>query len=592
MGLWPGVLICFLGALIYSNSLQGEFFCDDHLYIVDSESIRDIRDIRGIWRAYNTRFLVGMSFALNYWLGRMDVFGYHVFNTLVHICAALLVRYFVFLTLQTPVMRVASRQDHADDLPFFAALVFLCHPIQTEGVSYIMQRAVAMAAVSYLGTLIFYIRGRLSGRFIFYVLSWLSMAAGFLIKEMTVTVIVSLVFYEMCFFGRDERGSRKMALRLLPFLCGIIVMFVIMRNVATDAVTQVQYAISPHFFDWRYVFTEINVLRTYLRLLVLPLNQTFLYDYPIAEGFFQASTLASLAVLAALLFMAVHLYKSRDNRILSFAIVWFFITTSVEATAVILGARNVIYEHWLYLPMVGYAVFLPFFLRRFFVDRAAFKRVMTGVIVFLCMLTYQRNFIWRTELRLWEDIVQKSPNNAGSHFGMAEVYQRNKIYDRAYAHYQQALFSYKDKKRTPERYDRAYISSIYNNLALICYIFKRDEEMAGYFHRAVSVNPRNEMAYRNAGAIYYELHCYQEALAALREALRLNPRHPESYYYQGLSYAASEDLVLAKSSLRQALILYEKAKDRQKIQDVQQAISALADLRGQPAACSLIKKDH
>jgi tetratricopeptide (TPR) repeat protein len=286
--------------------------------------------------------------------------------------------------------------------------------------------------------------------------------------------------------------------------------------------------------------------------------------------------------------MAVHLYKSRDNRILSFAIAWFFITTSVEATAVILGARNVIYDHWLYLPMTGYAIFLTFLTRKFFVDQTAFRRVMTGIVLLLCLLTYQRNEVWRTEISLWEDVMRKSPLHPGSHFGLAEAYHRKKIYLKAYDHYQKALFLYEDKRRIPQRHDRIYISRIANNLALISFVFGHDKEMLGYFQQAVSVNPSNAAAYRNAGTIYYELRCYDEALSALHQAVILDPEHPKSYHYQGLIYAARNDFTTAEPVLKKALRLYERVGDQKNIPEVQQAITTLRDFSHHPAqACPL-----
>jgi tetratricopeptide (TPR) repeat protein len=563
--------------IIYSNSLKGEFCCDDLPYIVDSESIRNITDIPRIWQTYNTRFLVGLSFAFNYWLGGMEVWGYHVFNIFLHILAALLVQRFIYLTLKTPVMQTTSSGNHKPELAFFAALIFLCHPIQTEGVTYILQRAVSLATIFYLGTLIFYIQARLSGHRLFYIMSWLMMITGFFIKEMTVTVIASLIAYEIYFFGKDKTTQWKQLSRLLPFCGGILLLFLIMRQIKTDAVTQVQYVVSPEFFDWRYVFTEINVLRTYLRLLLIPIHQNYLYDYPVANGLFQASTLFSLAVLTSLLMIAFVWYRSPNSRILSFSIVWFFITTSVEATAVIFGARNVIYDHWLYLPMVGYAIFLTFFLHKFFVQQAAFKRVMTGIILLFCTLTYQRNFVWQTEISLWEDVIQKSPRMAGSHFGLAEAYHHKKIYHKAYDHYQKALVLYQDPSRIAQRHDWIYISRIANNLALIAFIFGQDREMIQYFQKAISANPSNAAVYRNAGVIYYELHCYEEALTMLKQGIALDSDHPKSYHYQGLIYAAINDHAQAESYLKKALMLYERTGNQKEMQEVRQAIATLAD---------------
>src|SRR3989338_7425511 len=101
--LWISTILG-LGVISYSTSLNGEFFSDDYKVIVNNPAVKDITDIKEIWRSFNTRFLPGLSFAFNYSLGQLNPWGYHLFNLICHILVSFLVYQFVYLTFQTPAL--------------------------------------------------------------------------------------------------------------------------------------------------------------------------------------------------------------------------------------------------------------------------------------------------------------------------------------------------------------------------------------------------------------------------------------------------------------------------------------------------------
>jgi hypothetical protein len=172
------LVIIGLGSVIYSNVLRGEFISDDYITIVDNPAVRDPGDIPRIFQAFNTRFLVGLSFAWNYALSGIDVVSYHVVNIAVHLVNSFLV-YILLLTLfKTPVLQNNFPWNRAQDIAFFAGLIFLCHPIQTQGVSYITQRAVSMGTLFYLLTLIFYLKARVDKNRVSYCTAGLAFLTG------------------------------------------------------------------------------------------------------------------------------------------------------------------------------------------------------------------------------------------------------------------------------------------------------------------------------------------------------------------------------------------------------------------------------
>ena len=154
-------LICGLGALVYSNSFICSFHFDDIPSILDNAAIRNIQHLQSIWNIWPCRFVTFLSLALNYHFYQTNVFGYHLYNLAIHLIASLLLWWLVRLTLSTPALKDEPIASHTCLLSLFAGLIFVSHPIQTQAVTFIWQRAASMAALFYLASLCFYIKSRL-----------------------------------------------------------------------------------------------------------------------------------------------------------------------------------------------------------------------------------------------------------------------------------------------------------------------------------------------------------------------------------------------------------------------------------------------
>jgi len=139
------VLISALGTIIYFKSFFSGFEFDDHVFVINNPAIRDLFNLKLIWDGFNTRFLTGLTFAFNYKVAKLSVFGYHLFNLVVHITTSFLVYNLVLTIFKTPCGSKLSFSDNAASIALFSSLIFLAHPIQTQAVTYISQRAASMA---------------------------------------------------------------------------------------------------------------------------------------------------------------------------------------------------------------------------------------------------------------------------------------------------------------------------------------------------------------------------------------------------------------------------------------------------------------
>jgi len=150
-----------LGLIIYSNTLYSPFHFDDINSIPTNPSIKNLSNLKAIWDFWPTRFITYLTVALNYHFSHLRVFAYHLFNLIVHTLSAVLVWWLVLLTFSTPLIKGQKIARHASHIAFFVSLVFVTHPIQTQAVTYIIQRATSLASLFYLASLSLYAKSRL-----------------------------------------------------------------------------------------------------------------------------------------------------------------------------------------------------------------------------------------------------------------------------------------------------------------------------------------------------------------------------------------------------------------------------------------------
>lgn len=153
--IFTAVLLCFTGIAVYSNTFSSPFHFDDYLSIVANPAIRVLSNLKGIWDFWPQRFIAYYSLALNYRLGTLDVSGYHVFNILTHIISGIFVCWLALMTFSALGFKSHNNKRAAKALSLFCGLIFISHPVQTQAVTYIIQRTTSLAALFYFAALIF-----------------------------------------------------------------------------------------------------------------------------------------------------------------------------------------------------------------------------------------------------------------------------------------------------------------------------------------------------------------------------------------------------------------------------------------------------
>jgi len=605
--LLPLLLIGVLGFLAYSNTFQVPFQWDGEIFIKENPIIKDLgyfldaSEAKGseFYGALKSRYIGFLSFALNYKIGALNVTGYHLVNIAIHILNAFLVYAFIILTFRTPFLKKTALAEQAGYVALFSALIFTVHPIQTEAVTYIFQRLAALVSLFYLLSIVSYVRARLSegpAAVGLYAVSLISAVLAMKTKENAFTLPVVITLYEFLFFN-GPAGRRLIRLApLLLTMCIIPLSLAAINRPAGELIGGIAPATRGFSGLSRevYLLTQFRVIVTYLRLLVLPVNQNLDYDYPVFRSFAEPEVFLSFFFLLAIAGISLYfLYRSfsanRGYRVIAFGIFWFFITISVESS--IVPIHMVLDEYRMYLPSAGLLFALISFC--FLVLQSLGTRktgmllplILFSIALIFTFATYKRNMVWQTKISLWEDVVRKSPalvyarNNLGvayleadrlddavvqfnaavalkpdhetAYNNLGMIYSRQGLLDKAEYAFRKAVSIKPD-------YAKAY-----NNLGVIYVRQGRFDDALNVFETAVSFKTVVVDAYNNLGILYMQKGLFREAEKALQDAMQISPDYAKAHYNMGLLYEQQGRINEALGEFKAALRLdptYAKAR--------------------------------
>jgi protein O-mannosyl-transferase len=347
---WRTVVLVLAGSLAYLNSASSPFLFDDMPSVVDNTQIRDMSHWGDVWNILNpgpnspvsARPLVNLSFAINYAMGGLNVFGYHVWNIAVHLLCGIALFALIGRTLALPGLPVALGQ-RATNLAFAAALIWTLHPLNTEVVDYVTQRSESMMALFYLLTLYASVRATRPWPFVAVVSCLLGMAC----KESMVTAPVLIVLFDRVFVFDSLREAWRARWRLYVGLAATWVLLGVLSIGPRSRLSGILSGVSP----WTYLLNQPPLLTRYLRLVVWPRSFVLLYGWPREIGLHDV--LPSAAFIAALLALTVALLRCRPRLGFLGACCWITLapTSSIVPMVTEVGA-----ERRMYLPLAAITV--------------------------------------------------------------------------------------------------------------------------------------------------------------------------------------------------------------------------------------------
>ncbi len=540
------------GFLLYSQTLESPFIFDDLLRITENPAVRinqvsidNIREAAFGGQSTKARPVGNITFALNYYVHQYDVSGYHIVNIAIHIFTGIFLFIFIQTTLNLPIIR--HRYDSGMAIAFFGALLWLVHPIQTQSVTYIVQRLNSMAALFFILAFWMYVRGRLSdqkkikwGWFCGAALAWICALGS---KQNTAILPFLIFVYEWYFFQDLNSDWLKRNLKivfLVAFVFGMITLLYLGLD-PLERISSIRDYANKEFTLSDRALTQFRVVVYYISLLFFPhparLNLD--YDFPLSTSLINPlTTLLSLLLIVGLIGLAIYLAKK--ERLISFCILWFFGNLVIESSIIPLA---IIFEHRLYLPSMMVALISVALAYRYLKLDWLKVGLLSLLVVGLAFWTYQRNLVWADKITLWTDVVEKSPNKARPHFNLGSAYSERNQIDKAIQLYKRAL------EINPE------LEQPHINLGEALERQNKIDEALVHYKTALKIKPDLPEAHNNIGAILAKQGRTEEAIPYYQRAIDLRPHYALAHFNMAGAMVKKGDIDAATKHFNMALAI-------------------------------------
>lgn len=589
------LIISALTFLLYANVINGEFQFDDEKGIVDNIRIKDLRNFFKTIAPFSAltsgRPVTELTFALNYHFGRLDPLGYHIVNILLHIAVSILVYFFIMKTLLLSHFR---HYFSSEKIALFVSAVFAVHPINTQAVSYISQRAEVLSALFYLVSLMLFIKASEQKSLLRISFFYMPAFAAFLLSVSSKTTAVSLplvlFIYDYWFF--PERSLNKRIKFYGPLIACVLV-FSIFYISQLGMSQEVGFSIRE-ITPLQYLLTQFRVILTYMELLILPFSQNLDYEYQISKSLFEVRTLIPAIFIFCLI--ALTFFFRKKNSLLTFGILWFFLI--LAPTSSVIPVTDVIYEHRVYLASIGF--FLSICLAGLWLFEIAVKRYsdkiknVIAVLIALSLIasfsyaTQRRNEVWKTRLGLWSDVARKSPGKPRAHFNLGHALLEKGRYPEAIQEFNMTLKCDNDGSVNKAdvfgqigaalirmgKFDDAISVfreglklspahfAILNNLTIALIEKDLTDQALLYAEMALMTYPSNGDINHTIGEIYLKKGAFSKATQYFIRAIEINPDVPSRYWNASISMEKLGDIPEAIIYMEMYIKLEQNEADR------------------------------
>lgn len=487
----------------------------------------------------NWQPLTWVSHALDYSLWGLNPFGYHLTNTILHAINASLATWLV-LTLLTirRVLPHATSVSPAGSVPVrssiliasgFAGLLFGCHPLRAESVSWISCRTDLLCTLFYLLSILAYITyvrrrtmavGPDEGGYRsapWYICSFALFLLAAFSKPMAVTLPAVLLLLDWHPFGRMTRGKDIVLLCVekLPFIASSVLVTVLTVVAETNLGAVSSFTDVPVSAR---LLVAVKALAAYIEKTIWPTHLAPIYPYPKDSTLFSVEYASALIIIVSITVLSILLLRKQKLILLGWA---YYIITLLPVLGIIKARPVYLADRYSYLPSVGLSLIAGVFAvflrdrsekskKRLFAEAVA--ALMILVIALLSSLTVKQSAIWKDSLTLWNHVidtegihVSEAYNNRGSFFG------EQGDCDRARDDFAMAIAV------NPSD------AAAYGNMAVALECKGAFDRALDFYNQAIRMNPADHLGYFNRGILYGKRGMLANAIKDYSTTLLLKP---------------------------------------------------------------------
>ena len=505
---------------VYSLSLKGPLYFDDVQIITENLKIKDLSPKTLIGICFNdatrNRPVANLTLALNFTLTPdfNHPWSFRVVNLAIHLGCFYFI--FLFLRILLALPGVPPRfGGHSHSLAWAAALLWALHPIQTQAVSYVIQRMTSLATLFYFMALYFYLKGR-SGEKRFFLWSGTAFLLGLGSKEIVATLPLSILLMEWIFY----RTKMK---KLIPYIFGSVAILLVAGYLFMSRYFASFIASTLHNTFWNRNFTVTERLMTqprvflrYLSLTIFPWFNRNILDYNYLPS---RSLVSPVSTLFALIFVAATIAAGfalrKKNALAAFCLLSFWLGHAIEGS---LFNLELVFEHRMYLPSVflifGLVLSISGMFERLNIKRKHGTILFAAVAAFLSLQTAWRNEQWRDPVKFYTNNIRHTPQFYRPYHNLGAYYYSRQEYDKAIESYQKAI------ALKPEN------GISHFGMGQCFFETSAYERAAVSFEKALSLQVREAMLFVNLIESYLRLNQVEAALRTAFLGLKIHPRDP------------------------------------------------------------------
>jgi len=575
---WLLLAILFVvGIFVYSFNLHNSLFWDDDEWIVNNIFVHEMSwsNIK-FWFSNNTLAGVGLksnyyrpflffTFTFNYIISGIKPLVYHLTSNAIHIFNAILVFWLIRIALNTRSDLESSKRSNL--IAFLTAMFFLIHPLQTEAITYISGRGDSLAAMFMLLGLLFFYKSEITkSKLVPYLLSLVALILGLLSRETAIIFpFLALALYISTLSGDRFLKSIKIGIvKTWPYFV-VVIVYGILRLTTLNFLNTLNFYLEPNIYSENLsvrMFTFLPILWEYLKLLLAPIGLHMERGATIYTSLFQWPVWAIFLGLVGLLVWLWCLYKReretgaqrvavqpRHWGVWFLGVFWFFVTLSPVSGITPINA--LMYEHWLYLPMVGFWLIVCFYLVKLLdYQGSTFLKIKGRTLLIVALVAYlsffayqsiQRNILWGKPIEFYKDILKYEPDSARISNNLGNLYFNEEDIEQAEIYYRKSI----------EAGD-SFAQPYYNLGSML----QSKGDIFGaiqLFEEAIKINPNFYYPYQNLAVIYAQQGKLVEAKENVEILKSLLPNNPRVFYNSALIYISLNDRTQALADLKEGI---------------------------------------
>lgn len=513
---------------IFSVSLNYGFVnWDDGLYVYDNPIIKSLSldnlfEMAGGGQSPTWHPLAWLSHALDYKLYRLNPWGHHLTNLILHGMTT----FCVFLLFVMLLKLAGWKSGNEFSILMggaFAALLFGIHPLRVESVVWIAERKGLLAGLFVLLTLIAWLSYASAGTkklrrrwyaaaLVFFILALMSKPTVVMIP----VILLLLDVFPLNRFGRWENRPylylEKVPFFIFSFATGVLEL---MGEYKSGMITTL------HAMDIEdRLVNAVKSLHFFIEKTFLPTQLVPFYPVSTEGSFFTVSFIGPFSVLLGITWFSIWMWKRKQ---FFWLVAWlYFLVTNLPVIGLVHAGQNLTADRYSYFPTLSFYMLAGIGVVWALENRvpAKFGRALQAgilpagfiIIALLSCLTVHQTRIWGDRLVFWQYVSSAFNDRLPvANTNLGNVYLGRGMFDDAERKYKAAL------KINPDFTDAL------SDLGIVYSEVNRLDEAEAVLKRALALKPDSAPAHNNLAIVYVKKGLLEEAEAGFKTAIKIQP---------------------------------------------------------------------